>query len=678
MNHNWHTHPLRPCVKIIMKVGFLAIVSACSQSMPLQTPSPVGKPMPSRTVTSTPIPVPESRKMPAQGIPQSALLYSIDFEAGRTVDFPGWQIKDDGTGNHVLCNPDSPDGMGNFFGNASWSNYAVEASMFYQGAGDEPYAWLAARFNPTEYVGYYGALNFQTSIVDLALNEPYRNLGTQSLPTAAQTWYTLRLETAADRIRFYIDNRLFADARSEARKQGMAGIQASSHLQICVDDIRVWALTDDGQIGSAPTPIPSTPTQTNTPYLTPTIPVVPNSALLFLQDFEGEGLEDAAVAFPAWDVRKEESGNHIFCNNTTASWQTVVFGDAEWTNYALEVRVKAISKQNNGYASVFSRFNPGLGVGYQATLNYRTHEADLAFPDPYTLFGRDPFYGEIDHWYTMRVEAAGDTIRYALDNRLIGEGTATLSGQGRADLAISPGLQACFDDIRVWALTPEGTIGRSPVSQKVVDVYFGDPPIFPEVWSYNGPEGQSYEFKVNCGSNYPELNTCFLWHLDQVVVTVPDGTKYSLKKDFAYNSYSTEIGRRWVLYGPNNGGLPSKGVYQFDYIRGQEIVFSQTVDYKPTVVPRPTNVKVKQEDGNLFVSWDPPIGADPTLKYKVILFTADGKFATSMFYPAGSTKVVMVNPPLIQGATYTLSVGLGGPSGYSGSDTVQIIWRGTP
>src|SRR3989344_6158141 len=65
--------------------------------------------------------------------------------------------------------------------------------------------------------------------------------------------------------------------------------------------------------------------------------------------------------------------------------------------------------------------------------------------------------------------------------------------------------------------------------------------IYPEVWSMNGHDGQGYEYKVNCGPDYVELETCFLWNLTSIIVVHPNGTKFELNKDFNVNNYSGEI-----------------------------------------------------------------------------------------------------------------------------------------
>ena len=86
----------------------------------------------------------------------------------------------------------------------------------------------------------------------------------------------------------------------------------------------------------------------------------------------------------------------------------------------------------------------------------------------------------------------------------------------------------------------------------------------PEVWSQNSPAGESYEYKVNewqCSFIDSELETGFLSEIDAVRVITPDGEVFWLNRDFNINSYSGEVTRRFVLYGPEKAHLPVSGKY---------------------------------------------------------------------------------------------------------------------
>ena len=72
--------------------------------------------------------------------------------------------------------------------------------------------------------------------------------------------------------------------------------------------------------------------------------------------------------------------------------------------------------------------------------------------------------------------------------------------------------------------------------------YRARPAIYHSVWSQNGFDGESYEYKVNCFTDSSVLGTCYLWGLTAVRVEAPDGRIFDLENDFNIQSYSAEAG----------------------------------------------------------------------------------------------------------------------------------------
>lgn len=196
--------------------------------------------------------------------------------------------------------------------------------------------------------------------------------------------------------------------------------------------------------------------------------------------------------------------------------------------------------------------------------------------------------------------------------------------------------------------------------------------IHPEVWTKNGYDGASYEYKVNCGPNYPTLETCFLWEVTRVVVTAPSGITYELNKDFNINSYSGEVTRRWVLYGPPGGGLPTAGTYAFTYYTGVAVVHTQTLNYTPTVIEAPTNITWRRAGNNLIVDWTPPPGMTADMSYKVIIFRPSGVLSQLVSWDAMTA--TLENVPLATGETVTMNVSSYFPGGYAYPASVTVTW----
>ncbi len=402
---------------------------------------------------------------------------------------------------------------------------------------------------------------------------------------------------------------------------------------------------------------------------------IPGEALLFLQDFEAGPPEAGSDAFSDWEIIAEDSGNHIYCLEDYDENQIVYFGRNDWADYAVETRVKALTTGREPHASLSARFDPFAYLGYYGALNFQDGIATLAYNDPYQWFGQQIRPRALDTWYELRLELAGESIAFFLDDELVASGTGAQRSRGNANISTTPGLQICIDDVRAWALDPDGAIDPAAPRDEPPAGNLEVVRIYAEVWSYNGADGQSYEYKVNCTGDYPSLETCFLWDLDQVVVTSPGGQTFQLEKDFNIQSYSGEVTRRWVLYGQPGEGLPETGLYVFTFIRDGVTVLVRSIAYERSIVPIATNVVVTQVGGDLHVSWKPPEGITPDTGYKVLVYEANTwVYAASMSFPGDSHEATLPNPPLVPGRRYELNVMLGGNHGYSASEHVFFTW----
>lgn len=200
-----------------------------------------------------------------------------------------------------------------------------------------------------------------------------------------------------------------------------------------------------------------------------------------------------------------------------------------------------------------------------------------------------------------------------------------------------------------------------------------DDPAYPEVWSSNAFDGQSYEFKSNCVGEFEELETCFLWTVTALIVEAPDGTRFELNKDFNINDYSGEVTRRWVLYGPVGAGLMPAGDYRFHYYEGEQIVLTQTVDYTPKTIGFPEDIKWIREGDDLVIEWTPPEGTDSEMWYKVLLFPDGGNVISDVIdWDASSARLPDI--PLEDGATGTLNVAIYFRGGYAPSQYLPFTW----
>lgn len=199
--------------------------------------------------------------------------------------------------------------------------------------------------------------------------------------------------------------------------------------------------------------------------------------------------------------------------------------------------------------------------------------------------------------------------------------------------------------------------------------------IHAEVWTKNGYDGASYEYKVNCGSNYATLEECFLWDLTRVAVTAPSGQVYELAKDFNVNSYSGEITRRWVLYGPAGGGLPAAGTYTFSYEKNGTVVLTQILTYTPEVVDAPKNVTYVRDGDDLVIFWEAPAGISSQMWYKPSVDPpGNDRQIISQVEAWNQTSARLNDVPVGPGEQIEINVAVFFPGGYAYPQPLVITW----
>jgi hypothetical protein len=200
--------------------------------------------------------------------------------------------------------------------------------------------------------------------------------------------------------------------------------------------------------------------------------------------------------------------------------------------------------------------------------------------------------------------------------------------------------------------------------------------IWPQVWSQHAPGISSWEYKVNCGDAKSHLDPCFLSDLTAVTVEAPDGSVTELEKDFNTNSFSGEVTRRWVRYGPPDGALPTRGDYTFRYWRGEDLAYEQKARYSSGPISYPTGVAWSRDGGGLHVAWSAPPEAAKGMSYKAIIWQVENtpEVFVSQQFGWDATSGTLRDVPLIEGGKYSLNVAIYFDDGYSYSEYVIFEW----
>jgi hypothetical protein len=153
---------------------------------------------------------------------------------------------------------------------------------------------------------------------------------------------------------------------------------------------------------------------------------------------------------------------------------------------------------------------------------------------------------------------------------------------------------------------------------------FDPDPIVPEVWSKHGPDGASYEFKVNDFEQHARAEDGFLYGLSAVSVRTPGGSEIALVQEFPDPAGDPGVvNPRWVIYGPPGAGFPVTGRYAFVFLRDGAEVRRMHVDYRASHIGFATDVAAELDGDVLRVTWTPPAGDAVRIdSYKVLVYVA--------------------------------------------------------
>lgn len=232
-------------------IVFFLLLSSCSPKIPSDSESSVDSnsglsPSPIITPTSNILPVDESL----------SFLIKEDFEKGKmpgeVVDYGEWKIEIDKNENRLLCNYDVDNSSNIYFGYSWWENYSVEVLVEPISMKDEAWMALGVRFLIDSDSAYVGTLGFGNLYFDFLKQQPYHHFKDGYVQASPTNWYKLRLEVFGHQIKYFINDQLVGEVEDSQFNKGTLFIRTSPHLQICLDNIRVWMLTDSGEFGQAP------------------------------------------------------------------------------------------------------------------------------------------------------------------------------------------------------------------------------------------------------------------------------------------------------------------------------------------------------------------------------------------------------------------------------------------
>lgn len=211
----------------------------------------------------------------------AASIFTDTFDDGQadgwTTQYGSWSVVTD-SGSPVFYQSSTTEGRARA-GNASWTDYSVEAKVKVDNWNGSNRTYVAGRYQDGN--NYYAASLYNSSGGKLEIrkkvNGSTTTLAAKNFALSAGTWYTVKLVLNGSQLQMYVDGQLQLTATDSSLSSGGIGLIAyktvSKFDQVTVEDP-----------SGSPTPTPSatvtptiTPSPTISPTPTPTITPAPTS-----------------------------------------------------------------------------------------------------------------------------------------------------------------------------------------------------------------------------------------------------------------------------------------------------------------------------------------------------------------------------------------------------------------
>lgn len=244
--------------------------TASNTPRPIHTRTPIPTRTPSRTIqptlTNTPRPIRTRTPIPSRTPSRTPTLSAVKIETASvsrlflqnfTTDTNGitrrlggvWErrtVEGAGVNEQAYCNSGQPHSDTYdllYWGSEGWDNYILEVDVRFLRAS---HIELYARYDGTSALNAYRAyVNSGEDSASLAYYGPRDvALGGKSYNFANNVWYTIRVELRGRLIRYWVEDTLIASTRNGERLTGYAGILVYSGDAICIDNVRVWDVSE--------------------------------------------------------------------------------------------------------------------------------------------------------------------------------------------------------------------------------------------------------------------------------------------------------------------------------------------------------------------------------------------------------------------------------------------------
>lgn len=172
---------------------------------------------------------------------------------------------------------------------------------------------------------------------------------------------------------------------------------------------------------------------------------------LLSDNFEDGNLDGWTRSGGSWSAGTD--GTRVASQTSTSSDARALAGQAGWTNYAVQARVKALSfNGSDRFVAVLARAQSSTSYYYLTLRSSNTVQLKKLSGGSSTTLSTASVTVTTGTWYTLRIEVDGSTVRGFVNGGQVGSATDTQFGAGRPGLATF-NTSAVFDDVLVETLS---------------------------------------------------------------------------------------------------------------------------------------------------------------------------------------------------------------------------------
>lgn len=185
---------------------------------------------------------------------------------------------------------------------------------------------------------------------------------------------------------------------------------------------------------------------------------------LLSDNFEDGSISDWSKSGGTWSVVSD--GSLVAEQSNTGSDRARLFaGQASWTDYAVQARVKPVSYNGSDRVVALASRASGATKMYRlALINANRVELQAMNGSSITVIGSASLAVSTGTWYTLRIEASGTMLRGFVNGAQVAAGTDSMTSVGRVAL-FTEYASARFDDVVVETLgstSPSSSPTSSP------------------------------------------------------------------------------------------------------------------------------------------------------------------------------------------------------------------------